>query len=120
MFNSCAPDGATYLSTVDRKLPPAGYLPVSQFKCRRSIPVVCVFLQHIINSVMYRTEEASDPLNNKLVRQSLPSFSTIVGTGNRVWVFSILSCVTDVPVRQSSFKVQGGSLNWAYLLPKIT
>ena len=33
-------------------------------------------------SVMYRTEEASDPLNNKLVRQSLLSFSTIVGTGN--------------------------------------
>ena len=58
------------------------YLPVLQFKRRRSIPVVAVFLPHIINSVMYRTEEASDPLNNKLIRQSLPSFSTIVGTGN--------------------------------------
>ena len=51
--------------------PPQGYLPVSQFKCRRSIPVVAVFLQHIINSVMYRTEEASDPLNNKLVKAGL-------------------------------------------------
>ena len=69
---------------------------------------------------MYRTEEASDSLNNKLVRQSLPRFSTIVGTGNWVWVFSISSCVNDVPVRQSSFKVQGGSLNWAFFLPKIT
>ena len=37
-----------------------------------------MFLQHIINSVMYRTEEeASDPLNNKLVRQSLPSFQLL-------------------------------------------
>ena len=98
--------------------PPRGYLPVSQFKFRRSIPVVAVFLRHIINRVMYRTEEASDPLNNKLVRQSLPSFSTIVGMGNRVWVFPISSCVTDVPVHQSSFKVQGVSLNWAYFLAK--
>ena len=55
---------------------------MSQFKCRRSIPVVAVFLQHFINSVMYRTEEASDALNNKLVRQSIPSSSSIVGTGN--------------------------------------
>ena len=31
-------------------------------------------------------------------------------------MFSISSCVTDVPVRQSSFKVQGGSLNWAFFL----
>ena len=33
---------------------------------------------------MYRNEEASDLLINKLERQSLPSFSTIVGTGGRV------------------------------------
>ena len=50
---------------------------MSQFKCRRSIPVVAVFLQHIINSVMYRTEEASDPLNNTLVRHSLPVFQLL-------------------------------------------
>ena len=45
---------------------------------------------------MYRNEEASDLLNNKLERQSLSSFSTVVGTGDRVLVFSISSCVTEV------------------------
>ena len=45
---------------------------------------------------MYRNEEASDPLINKLERQSVPSFSTIVGTGDRVLVFSISSCVAEV------------------------
>ena len=40
--------------------PPQGYLPVSQFKCRRSIPVVAVFLQHIINSVMYTADKNGD------------------------------------------------------------
>ena len=56
---------------------PHGTTNVSQFKRLRS---VAVFLQHIINSVMYRNEEASDPLNNKLERQSLPSCSSVVGT----------------------------------------
>ena len=70
----CAPDGATYLR----------------------IQLQQVFVQLIINCVMYRNEEASDPLINKLERQSLPSFSTIVGTGGRVLVFSISSCVTEV------------------------
>ena len=51
------------------------YKPVSQFKRRRSIRIlVAVFLQHNINSVMYRKEEASDSLNNKLERQSRTKF----------------------------------------------
>ena len=45
---------------------------------------------------MYRNEETSDSLNNNLERQSLPSFSTIVGMGDRVLVFFISSCVTEV------------------------
>ena len=55
---------------------------------------------------MYRNEEASgDPLINKLERESLPSFSTIVGTGDR-----ILEC--------SLFLV--GSLNWVFFWdPKL-
>ena len=62
----CAPDGATYLQT---------YKAVSQFKRRRSILIlVAVFLQHNINSVMYRKEEASDLLNNKLERKSRTEF----------------------------------------------
>ena len=36
--------------------------------------LVAVFLQHNINSVMYRKEEASDSLNNKLERQSRTEF----------------------------------------------
>ena len=61
---------------------PPWYNDLSQFRRRQSNPVVAVFLQYIINSVMYRNEEASDLLNNKLERQSLPSFSTVVGTGD--------------------------------------
>ena len=49
--------------------------PVSQFKRRRSIRIpVTVFLQHNINSVMYRKEEASDSLNDKLERQTRTEF----------------------------------------------
>ena len=48
---------------------------MSQFKRRRSILIlVAVFLQHNIDSVMYRKEEASDSLNNKLERQSRTEF----------------------------------------------
>ena len=66
----CAPDGTTYLQTVDRNLK-----GVSQFKRRRSILIlVAMFLQHNMNSVMYRKEEASDSLNNKLERQSRTEF----------------------------------------------
>ena len=62
----CAPDGATYFPT---------YKAVSRFKRRRSILIlVAVFLQHNINSVMYRKEEASDLLNNKLERKSRTEF----------------------------------------------
>ena len=62
----CAPDGATYFQT---------YKAVSQFKRRRSILIlVAVFLQHNINSVMYRKEEAGDLLNNKLERKSRTEF----------------------------------------------
>ena len=62
----CAPDGATYFQN---------YKAVSQFKRRRSILIlVAVFLQHNINSVMYRKEEASDLLNNKLERKSRTEF----------------------------------------------
>ena len=51
------------------------YKAVSQFKRRRSILIlVAVFLQHNINSVMYRKEAASDPLNNKRERQSRTEF----------------------------------------------
>ena len=51
------------------------YKAVSQFKRRRSIPIlVAVFLQDIINSVMYRKKEASNSLNNKLERQSRTKF----------------------------------------------
>ena len=68
----CAPDGAIYLQTVDRILQ---YKAVSQFKRRRSILIlVAVFLQHNINSAMYRKEEASDSLNNKLEKQSRTEF----------------------------------------------
>ena len=42
--------------------------------------------------------------------QSVPSLSTIVRTGDWVLVFSISSCVTDVP---TSFKAQGNLLNGA-------
>ena len=50
-------------------------MAVSQFKRRRSILIlVAVFVQHNINSVMYRREEASDSLNNKLERQSRTEF----------------------------------------------
>ena len=48
MLTHCVPDGATYFQAVDRKLSPCGTTNVSQFKRRRSIPVVAVFLQHII------------------------------------------------------------------------
>ena len=67
---------------------------------------------------MYRNEEASDLLTNKLGRQSLPSFSTIVGMGDRVLdlVFSISSCVTEV----RHLRCRGGSLNWAFFGTKIT
>ena len=61
---------------------------------------------------MYRNEKASDPLINKLERQSPPSFSTIVGTGDRVLVLSIFSCVTEV--RHLSWP------NWAVFGTKIT
>ena len=74
--------------------------------------VVAVFLQLIINCVMYRNEGASDPLINKQRRQSLPSFCTIVDTGDRVLLFLISSCVTEV-------KVQGGSLNWPFFWTNI-
>ena len=56
---------------------------------------------------MNRNEEASDPLNNKLETQSLPSFSTIVGMGDRILVFFISSCVTEY------------TLNWAFFGTKI-
>ena len=57
------------------KLLTGTYKAVSQFKRRRSILIlVAVFLQHNINSVMYRKEEASDSLNNKLERQSRTEF----------------------------------------------
>ena len=57
------------------KLLTGTYKAVSQFKRRRSILIlVAVFLQHNINSVMYRKEEASDSLNNKLERQSHTEF----------------------------------------------
>ena len=57
------------------KLLTATYKPVSQFKRRRSIRIlVAVFLQHNINSVMYRKVEASDSLNDKLERQSRTEF----------------------------------------------
>ena len=66
----CAPDGATYLQTVE-----GTYKAVSQFKRRRSILIlVAVFLPHNINCVMYRKEEAGDSLNNKLERQSRTEF----------------------------------------------
>ena len=57
------------------KLLTGTYNVVSQFKRRRSILIlVAVFLQHNINSVMYRKEEDSDSLNNKLERQSRTEF----------------------------------------------
>ena len=48
-------------------------MAVSQFKRRRSI-LIAVFLQHDINVVMYRKEEAGDSLNNNLERQSRTEF----------------------------------------------
>ena len=72
------------------KLLTGTYKAVSKFKRRRSILIlVAVFLQHNINSVMYRKEEASDSLNNKLERQSRTEF-----VNNRV--LNNLSCVTEV------------------------
>ena len=57
------------------KLLTGTYKPVSQFKRRRSILILlAVFLQHNINGVMYRKEEASDSLNDKLERQSRTEF----------------------------------------------
>ena len=57
-----------------------------------------MFLQHNINSVMYRKEEASDSLNNKLETQSRTEF--VCNCEYTVLVLSIiLSCVTEVPVR---------------------
>ena len=48
---------------------------MSQFERRRSILIlVAVFLQHNINGVMYRNEEAGDSLNNKLERQYRTEF----------------------------------------------
>ena len=78
------------------KLLTGTYKAVSQFKRRRSILIlVAVFLQHNINDVMYRKEDAGDSLNNKLERQSHTEFAIVSLT-----VFSIiLSCVTKVPVR---------------------
>ena len=53
------------------KLLTGTYKTVSPFKRRRSILIlVAVFLQHNINGVMYRKEEAGDSLNDKLERQS--------------------------------------------------
>ena len=57
------------------KLLTGTYKAVSQFKRRRSILILlAVFLQHTINVVMYRKEEAGDSLNNKLERQSRTEF----------------------------------------------
>ena len=56
------------------KLLSGTYKVVSQFKRRSILILVAVFLQHNINSVMYRKEEASDSLNNKLERQSRTEF----------------------------------------------
>ena len=82
------------------KLLTGTYKAVSQFKRRRSILIlVAVFLQHNINSVMYRKEEASDSLNNKLERQSRTEF-----------VNNCESCVLnnfELCYRGTSFKVQG-------------
>ena len=63
------------------KLLTGSYKAVSQFKCRRSILIlVAVFLQHNINGVMYRKEEAGDSL--KLIiswkANLVPSLSAIV------------------------------------------
>ncbi len=55
------------------KLLTGTYKAVSQFKRQRSI-LIAVFLQHNINGVMYRKEEAGDSLNNKLERQSRTKF----------------------------------------------
>ena len=72
-----------------------------------------MFLQHNINGVMYRKEEAGDSLNNKLERQSRTEF-----VSNCVLVFSIiLSCVTEVPVRHGR---GGGSVIAAFFWPIIT
>ena len=62
----CAPDGATYLQTVDRNLQGCVAIQTSTIYSNSS----SVFLQHNINGVMYRKEEAGDSLNNKLERQS--------------------------------------------------
>ena len=57
-----------------------------------------MFLQHNINGVMYRKEEASDSLNNKLETQSRTEF--VSNCEYTVLVLSIiLSCVTEVLVR---------------------
>ena len=74
--------------------------------------LVAVFLQHNINSVMYRKEEASDSLNNKLERQSRTEF-----------VNNCESCVLnyfELCYRGTSFKVQGGSVIAAFFWPIIT
>ena len=91
------------------KLLTGTYKPLSQFKRRRSIQIlVAVFLQHNINSVIYRKEEASDSLNNKLV----PSLSTIAS-------LSFLNNF-ELCYRGTSFKVQGGSVIAAFFWPIIT
>ena len=79
------------------------YKAVSQFKCRRSILIlVAEFLQHNINSVMYRTEEASDSLNNKLERQSRTEFVN----KNIIVSLSVLNNF-KLCYRGTSFKIQG-------------
>ena len=90
------------------KLLTGTYKVVSQFKRRRSILIlVAVFLQHNINSVMYRKEEASDSLNNKL-----ETLSTIMS-------LSVLNNF-ELCYRGTSFKVQGGFGNCCVFWPIIT
>ena len=61
-----------------------------------------MFLQHNINSVMYRKEEASDSLNNKLERQSRTEFV------NKIIVSLSVPNNFELCYRGTSFKVQGG------------
>ena len=70
-----------------------------------------MFLQHDINGVMYRKEEAGDSLNNKLERNRVCQQLGVL-------MFSIiLSCVTEVPVRHGR---GGGSVIAAFFWPIIT
>ena len=62
----CAPDGATYLQTVDRNLQGCVAIQTSTIYSNSSSIILTVF--------MYRKEEASDSLNNKLERQSRTEF----------------------------------------------